>query len=82
MKKLSQIYCTDCKYCMPCPTGVNIPLNFRALIMHKVYGLTELAQKLYDAIKGDYGKPANTCIKCGKCLEKYPQNINIIKQLK
>ncbi|MCJ7822994.1 MAG: aldo/keto reductase, partial [Armatimonadetes bacterium] len=27
-KKLADLYCTGCGYCMPCPHGVDIPANF------------------------------------------------------
>ena len=30
-KKMLKVDCTGCAYCMPCETGVNIPLNFTAV---------------------------------------------------
>ena len=43
-KKLEGLYCTGCNYCMPCPAGVNIPLNFQLMNYHRVYGLTDYAR--------------------------------------
>ena len=84
-KKLADLYCTGCKYCMPCPFDVNIPLNFELMNYHKVYGLTEYAQKEYLNIgKFEWmpGKPASECSECGECEKKCPQKIEIRKQLK
>jgi len=84
-KKLSELYCTGCKYCMPCPNEVNIPLNFELMNYHRVYNLTEYARKQYANIGNDedlVGKKAEDCIECGICEAKCPQKIEIIKQLK
>ena len=84
-KKLADLYCTGCNYCMPCPSGVNIPLNFRLMNYHKVYNLTDYAKEQYKQIgKVEWmkGKGADACIECGKCEKKCPQHIPIIKQLK
>ncbi len=84
-KKLSELYCTGCDYCMPCPSEVNIPLNFRLMNYHKVYNLTDHARAEYKKIGNDpwmKGKQAHDCIECGVCEEKCPQKIEIRKQLK
>ncbi len=84
-KKLADLYCTGCNYCMPCPQEVNIPLNFQLMNYHKVYGLTEHAKSAYQQIgKFDWmkGKPASECIDCGICEEKCPQKLSIREQLR
>lgn len=84
-KKLADLYCTGCNYCMPCPSGVNIPLNFSLMNHHRVYGLTEHAKSQYKEIgKVDWlkGKNASHCTECGECEPKCPQKIKIIEQLK
>ena len=100
IETLTQIYrknilvpCTSCKYCLPCPSGVNIPQNF-AIINNIALENSKLRRWLY---KRDYKKMANhskklnkdksngnasLCINCGICLEKCPQNINIPVELK
>ncbi len=84
-KKLAELYCTGCNYCMPCPQEVNIPLNFQMMNYHKVYGITEYAKAEYAKIgTTDWmkGKKAEECIECGLCEEKCPQKIEIRKQLR
>lgn len=83
-KKLAELYCTGCKYCMPCPQGVNIPLNFELMNYHRVYGLTDYAKNQYGQIGTNQwmeGKKAEECIECGVCEEKCPQKLEIRKQL-
>lgn len=88
LKKLADLYCTGCGYCMPCPNGVDIPANFRAMIYYKVYGLKELAKREYRRLKERKvdGEPkpasADQCVECGQCEEKCPQKIPIMQQLK
>jgi len=84
-KKLSELYCTGCNYCMPCPQDINIPLNFQLMNYNRVYDLTEYAKEEYKKIGTvDWmkGKRAVDCIECGLCEEKCPQKIMIRKQLK
>jgi predicted aldo/keto reductase-like oxidoreductase len=82
--RLADLYCTDCKYCMPCPHDVNIPLNFRLMNLHRVYDVTEYARSEYPKI-GTVpwlpGKRADACTECGECEEKCPQKIPIREQL-
>ena len=84
-KKRAELYCTGCNYCMPCPSEVNIPLNFEIMNYHRVYGLTDYAKGQYGQIgTHDWmkGKKAEECIECGICETKCPQKIQIRKQLK
>jgi predicted aldo/keto reductase-like oxidoreductase len=84
-KRLAELYCTGCNYCMPCPNEINIPLNFRLMNYHKVYNLTEYARQEYQNIgTNDWmkGKKAEECMECGLCEEKCPQKLEIMKQLK
>lgn len=84
-KRMADLYCTGCNYCMPCPTGVNIPLNFQIMNNYRVYDIHEYARDQYKQI-GEVewmkGKKAEECIECGICEEKCPQKINIREQLK
>ena len=84
-EKLSQLYCTGCAYCMPCPSGVAIPQVFRLMNYHRVYGITEYARKSYSEIgttPWNPGKRADACTDCGLCETKCPQTIKIREQLK
>ena len=83
-KKLAELYCTGCSYCMPCPSGINIPHVFQLMNYHKIYGITDYAKKEYGNIgeHGDEGKKSDACIECGVCETKCPQKIKIREQLK
>ena len=84
-KELGDSYCTLCGYCMPCPEGVNIPLNFELMNYHRVYKAEKYAEETYKAI-GVFemfpGKRADACTECGECEPKCPQDIPIIEQMK
>jgi len=83
-KKRAALYCTGCNYCMPCPAGVNIPLNFELMNEHRVYDLTSHARSEYAQI-GQLpwmpGEKASACTGCGECEKKCPQQIQIRQQL-
>ncbi|MHA2355693.1 MAG: aldo/keto reductase, partial [Candidatus Thorarchaeota archaeon] len=84
-KELCDLVCTQCKYCEPCPNEVNISLIFEALQNYQIYGHRQQARRLYSLIgKTPWAKGANAsaCEECGECLEKCPQGIEIIDQLK
>lgn len=84
-KELSDVVCTGCGYCMPCQNEVNIKSIFNYLIRYQIYGQQDQAKLFYSQIgkvKWDPGKDAVACEECGECLEKCPQNILIIDQLK
>ncbi|GHV93881.1 aldo/keto reductase [Spirochaetia bacterium] len=71
--KLRPVPCTECKYCMPCPSGVDIPANFSIYNDTFAFGL--------EASKGGYmwirGQQADLCTSCGQCESKCPQKIGI-----
>ena len=77
-----KVGCTGCRYCMPCPKGVDIPGIFRCYntmyIESKSEGRFQFAQTV-----GMTKEPAfaTQCIKCGKCEKHCPQNISIRKKL-
>jgi len=84
-KRLSELYCTGCNYCMPCPQGVNIPFIFSQMNNYRIYGLTDLSKAEYARIgveNGIGGQKADKCIECGLCETKCPQKIEVIRQLK
>jgi hypothetical protein len=84
-KELTDLVCTGCGYCMPCPNDVNIPLIFSLLIHHQTYDQKIEPKISYSQIGKKGGTPgmdATACIECGECLKKCPQKISIIDQLK
>lgn len=82
-KKLADLYCTGCGYCMPCPHGVDIPGNFSLMNTYRVYGLLDHAQWEYREEDLARNKAqASFCEECGECEAKCPQKLPIMAQLK
>lgn len=75
-----KVDCTNCRYCMPCPFGVNIPKNFKYLNMASIYSDVKKQEKKYVNHLNKNEKASN-CRKCGKCEEACPQNIKIRNML-
>ena len=87
------IPCNDCKYCMPCPYGIDIP----AVLLHynKCVNEGNIPQDRQDEnyrqarraflIGYDRSVPrlrqASHCIGCGQCVSHCPQSIDIPKEL-
>ncbi|MDR1766236.1 MAG: aldo/keto reductase [Lachnospiraceae bacterium] len=68
--------CTGCKYCMPCPAGVDIPHCFNLWNNLHVYENTQRAKDGWTSWLPAAAKPDN-CVKCGQCEEACPQHISI-----
>jgi predicted aldo/keto reductase-like oxidoreductase len=104
IEELAEIYrkkilvpCTACRYCMPCPSGVDIPQNF-ALLNNKTFGSTgkfasrivqwlitrnyrRLAKNEKELTKRNNRGRASLCTRCNACIPKCPQNIKIPDEL-
>ena len=85
--------CTDCKYCMPCPWGIDIPgifKHYNTAVQEGRYPQTQ-EQKDYRKLKKAYLvsydraiptlRQADHCIHCGECLSHCPQSIPIPNEL-
>lgn len=82
-KRLSDLYCTGCGYCMPCPNNVDIPGNFKAMNYHRVWGLEKVAHERYRSLGRNKKRTwAEACVECGECEPRCPQNIPIRERLK
>ena len=91
--KFMLIPCNDCKYCMPCPYGVDIP----GVLLH--YNLVKSEERLPEDKRDpnyaryrrefiigqnravDEERQANHCIGCGQCVPHCPQRIDIPTRL-
>ncbi|HNZ39076.1 MAG TPA: 4Fe-4S dicluster domain-containing protein, partial [Candidatus Latescibacteria bacterium] len=88
VKALSDLYCTGCNYCMPCPHGIDIPRNFELMNYYRVWGLKDYAKERYARLKERKVDDsiveawAAACTQCGECEPKCPQNIPIPEQMK
>ena len=93
MQKYPTVPCNDCKYCMPCPYGIDIP----AILLHynKCVNEGEVAASSQDEnyrkarraylVSYDRAVPklrqAARCIGCNQCMSHCPQSINIPREL-
>lgn len=83
IREKEKVGCTACRYCMPCPKGVDIPGNFRYYNQMFADGKGS-ARFEFAQVMGMRTEPgfASQCIGCGKCEQHCPQHINIREKLK
>ena len=93
MKEYPLVNCTNCKYCMPCPWGIDIPgifQHYNTSITNGTYAQSKEQKgykKLRDAYLTSYDKAiptvrqADHCIGCGECMTHCPQSIAIPDEL-
>ncbi len=85
LRKMADLYCTGCGYCLPCPEGVVISRIFELYNQARVYDIHETSRESYSQIgkvPWEPGKTADACVECGACEPKCPQKIEIRQQLK
>ncbi len=71
--------CTGCRYCMPCPFGVNIP---RIFSMYNQYNMDKDREKfLKNYNELDAKERIDNCKWCNACVSHCPQAINIPEEL-
>ncbi len=86
--------CNDCKYCMPCPYGLDIPgilLHYNKCVNEGNVPVSDKDPEYAKARKAflvgyDRSVPklrqANHCIGCRKCVEHCPQSIDIPRHMR
>lgn len=83
IREREKVGCTGCRYCMPCPKGVDIPGNFyyyNLMYMEKKSSARlEFAQNI--GLRKQPGF-ASQCVGCGLCEKHCPQHIRIREKLK
>ena len=67
--------CTGCRYCMPCPAGVDIPGTFRVWNDYAMYQNRDRARFKWKDM--DEEERPHNCVGCGACEEKCPQSLPI-----
>lgn len=71
----TQNSCTGCRYCMPCPMGVNIPKNFS--IWNNYHKFMNRGGAQWEWSQMPESERPYACVKCGKCETMCPQKISI-----
>ncbi len=83
IKKNTRVGCTGCRYCMPCPAGIDIPATFFSWNTAASEGKkTARAEYLRTSAMATNTVPPSKCVGCGKCEKICPQNLPIRKLLK
>ena len=77
-----KVGCTGCRYCMPCPRGVDIPGAFAAYNRRYTDGwfAGEKDYFMCTALRRD-ATGASNCVGCGKCESHCPQGLPIRREL-
>ena len=71
-------FCRDCRLCMPCPDGVEIPMILRWDTYYTFYNVREWTREQYPKLR----TRVNSCTECGQCEEKCPYDLPVINMLK
>ncbi|MFC1863347.1 aldo/keto reductase [Thermodesulfobacteriota bacterium] len=80
-EEMLKVKCTGCGYCMPCPNGINIPMNFNSYNNSFLFDDQQRSKMAYNMFMPEEQR-AGSCEECGECEEKCPQNIEIMDELK
>jgi predicted aldo/keto reductase-like oxidoreductase len=77
---LTRVPCTGCRYCMPCPHGVDIPGVFELANEGSMFGRWDVQRKRYERMRNEKTS-TDQCVRCGLCETKCPQHIAIRNEL-
>ena len=73
--------CTLCWKCLPCPADVNIPEVLRMRNLAVAFDMTDFGRYRYKLFEngGHWfpGQKANKCTRCGDCLPRCPEKLDI-----
>lgn len=83
IKAKEKVGCTGCRYCMPCPKGVDIPGTFYYYNLMYIEGKNS-ARFNFAQTTALREEPcfASQCVGCGKCEQHCPQHLPIREKLK
>jgi predicted aldo/keto reductase-like oxidoreductase len=74
--------CTACRYCMPCPQGINIPRMFAFLNDASLFGSVDEERRGYEMeVRTGQSAAASACAKCEECVEKCPQQLDVPREM-
>lgn len=77
----TKVGCTACGYCMPCPSGVDIPGIFKHYNNASIFADVSGAKDAYLRFTAEAAYASN-CAECGQCEASCPQGIPIREHLR
>ncbi len=75
-----RVPCTACRYCMPCPQGVEIPGIFQGANRAAMFNTQARFAERYERLTAE-GKAYPACVRCGSCEAACPQHIKVPDEL-
>lgn len=69
--KMALVNCTACRYCMPCPFGLDIPATLAS------WNMTAVDEDEAEEVYRKLAVKADACRSCGHCERECPQNIQV-----
>lgn len=83
IKRTEKVGCTGCRYCLPCPKGIDIPGIFRGWnLMYSETKVSGMKDYFQTTLLRKDSAFATACVGCGKCEKHCPQEIPIREMLK
>ena len=82
LKRMADLYCTGCNYCLPCPQDIPIP---KYMDVHNRMQLNLPDDAIRDRFQMHWEiEPAGAaeCIECGACETRCTQHLPIMSRLK
>jgi predicted aldo/keto reductase-like oxidoreductase len=75
----TSIGCSGCKYCMPCPQGLDIPNLFKLYNQYQLFNKPMNDSLIY---QNSRMVCADQCVNCGHCTQYCPQQLEIPELMK
>ena len=81
-RERTAVDCTGCRYCLPCPQGIEIPAILSAVNNAALFDQLEAELAGYGIEVGaGHTARASACTECGQCEEACPQQLQVIEEL-
>jgi uncharacterized protein len=74
--------CTGCRYCMPCPQGIDIPMILSAVNNAALFDDPAEERRGYGiGVELKHTARASECSECGQCESACPQQLEVSKEI-
>jgi predicted aldo/keto reductase-like oxidoreductase len=83
-EKLSESYCTLCRYCEPCPAGIRMPWLVFAVDRFRLGDKTEAFNffRHYESLGYFSAARASDCTECGECEKRCTQRLPVVERIR